>query len=930
MNRASLHVTRWIVAMITVTSMASTVARADDKSSKDVPPKGKDAAMQAAAAFYDGIRVEKLTNGLTVYLKPVKGAATVTTMVAYKVGSSDEMLDSTGLSHYLEHLMFKGTDKIKPGDIDRSTQRNAGQNNAYTTEDYTIYHFDFPADRWEVALEIEGDRMRNLRIDEKHEFEQEKGAVIQELKRNEDQPWDLEQKAILPLLFGKKAPYGHPVIGEADHVVAATAKIIKGHYDRWYYPNNASLIIVGGFDADKALVKVKKEFDSLPKGNLPDRNAIPDDKPKRPASFEMVSKFEVPRMLMGFTTCKVGDAEDPVLDVIQSVLTGGKTGRLYKRFVEGEEIANLVSAGNYSGRYPGWFAIQMELLPDQDRAKAEKELVEELDKLRKEPIKAEELNRAKQTLLTDLIFDRESVHGLADSIARGVSTNSLDYLKNQLPNLDKVSADDVQRVAKKFLDPEKRSVVWSVPPKGSGSGSGTGSGKGGSDRPSTLRRSGSRALDKEGSGGSDVSLKDTKRVVLDNGLVLLLYENHRLPLIVAQADVKHTRILEPEDKAGVASLVGSLLDEGSKQHSGEEIADMIESVGGTLSMSSDGGSVRALASHRSLALGLLLECLSQPKFDKEEFERQKTRLLSTVEESEHVPETKASMLFNELVYGKHPYGRPSNGRTKTIEKLTAKDCVDFHAKVFVPNNTLLAIAGDFDSKQVEAEVKKLTADWKKADITLPKLPAIDKPSEFTQKIVTMQDSVQLHFYMGHGGITRNNPDYFKLRVMDYVLGTGTGFTDRLSSRLRDREGLGYTVSANITNSAGEQPGTFACYIGTFPKNFDTVKKLFLEELNRIRDETPKDEEVKDVKSYLLGSLAFRMQTNSDIVSELLAVERLNLGFDYFDKYRKEIAAVTPADVQAVAKKYLDPKHMYLVAVGAIDKAGKPLIEETPK
>jgi zinc protease len=148
--------------------------------------------------------------------------------------------------------------------------------------------------------------------------------------------------------------------------------------------------------------------------------------------------------------------------------------------------------------------------------------------------------------------------------------------------------------------------------------------------------------------------------------------------------------------------------------------------------------------------------------------------------------------------------------------------------------------------------------------------------------------------------------------------------------LRDRQGLGYSVSANISDSAGEQPGTFACYIGTYPDKFEIVKKLFLEELNRIRDEKPSDEEVADVKTFLLGSLAFRMQTNAEIVNELLAVERLNLGFDYFDRYRKEIAAVTPADVQAVAKKYLDPKHMYLVAVGAIDKAGKPLGEEKPK
>src|SRR5262249_14418497 len=170
------------------------------------------AALKAAAALYEGVRTAVLPNGLRVYLKPVPQSPVVTTMVAYKVGSADEELTSTGLSHYLEPLMFKGTDKLMPGDIDRLTQRNGGRNNAYTDQDYTVFHFDFAADRWQAALEIEADRMRNLRIDAKHEFEQEKGAVISELEGDEDNPWDLEYKAIVPLLFGKTAPYGHPVI----------------------------------------------------------------------------------------------------------------------------------------------------------------------------------------------------------------------------------------------------------------------------------------------------------------------------------------------------------------------------------------------------------------------------------------------------------------------------------------------------------------------------------------------------------------------------------------------------------------------------------------------------------------------------------------------------------------------------------------------
>jgi zinc protease len=182
--------------------------------------------------------------------------------------------------------------------------------------------------------------------------------------------------------------------------------------------------------------------------------------------------------------------------------------------------------------------------------------------------------------------------------------------------------------------------------------------------------------------------------------------------------------------------------------------------------------------------------------------------------------------------------------------------------------------------------------------------------------------------MGHVGIRRDNPDYFKLLVMDYVLGTGPGFTDRLSARLRDREGLGYSVSANITGSAGEQPGTFACYIGTYPKTFAAAKKGFLEELHRIRNEKPPPEEVEDAKKYLLGHLPFQFTTTQRIADQLLTVERYHLGLDYYDKYRKAVAAVTPEDVQDVARRYLDPEHMVLVVVGAVDPEGKPL-EKAP-
>ena len=246
-------------------------------------------ALRTAAALYDGVRAADLDNGLRVYLKPIPDSTSVTTMLVYKVGSADEDKEWTGLSHYLEHLMFKGTATLKPGDVDRITFRAGGSNNAYTSNDLTAYHFTLPAGRWKEALKVEADRMRNLRVDKAHEFDKEKGAVINELSMNEDSPWDLEYKAILPLLFGKAHPYGHPIIGEEKHVKDATEKVILDHYNRWYQPNNAALVMVGGFDADEALAEVKRLFGGIPAAKLPSRKALPEKSAPLPARGEMAA-----------------------------------------------------------------------------------------------------------------------------------------------------------------------------------------------------------------------------------------------------------------------------------------------------------------------------------------------------------------------------------------------------------------------------------------------------------------------------------------------------------------------------------------------------------------------------------------------------------------------------------------------------------------
>ena len=894
--------------------------------------KTHDPIPHAIEALYGNVRTETLANGLRIYLKPVPGSPVVTTNVAYRVGSADEDLSHTGLAHYLEHLLFKGTDRLMPGDIDRLTQRHGGSNNAYTDHDLTVYHFDFAADRWDTALAIEADRMRNTRIDAKHEFELEKGAVIEELRMNEDEPWDLEYKAILPLLF-EDGPYGHPVIGEAAHVRAATAQVITDFYNRWYQPNNASIIIVGGFDPDLAMNKIRELFEPIPKAELPARREAKIVTRSEPVRKHVDSKFAQPRLLIGFNGVKLGEPDDFVLDVISQILSGGKTSRLYRKLIEELEIASDTSSRNQAGRYPGWMAIDVELLPEQSLAQAEAVVIAELERLAKEPVSDMELARARRQIAAGQIFYYEDIHELADALAFGAAAEQPDYYGKYLANIVKVNAADVQRVAAKILDPKKRVVVTSaaksvaLKPDGEvrrtvGVSSARNYPDGSQTRHRAWREKSPPTTAPQKIEAFD--LAHAQRHVLPNGLTLLLLENHRLPIFVAAAEVNHIRLLEPENKMGVAALTGRLLSEGAGKLTGEQIADQIEAVGGALSMHSTGGEIKVLSSDRDLGLRLFFDCLLKPTFDNDAFEREKTRLIADRDDDEHQASTLAMQRFRELTFGSHPFARPSEGTAASVSKLQREDCIAFHAATFVPSNTVITLVGDFDSSAILAQVKALTANWKSQAVEVPKPAAPMLPVKVDERIITMADSSQLQVLMGHVGVRRSNPDYYKLLVLDNVFGTGPGFTSRLSARLRDRQGLAYSVGGAIARSADLEPGVFLCSIGTEAKNFKLVREQIIEEIHKLRDEKPTAQEVEDAKAYLLGSMPFNMTTTHGASAMLLMMERHQLGPTYLDDYRKAITAVTPDDVQAMAKKYLHPDRLVIVAAGAVNSRGEVL------
>ncbi len=410
------------------------------------------------------------------------------------------------------------------------------------------------------------------------------------------------------------------------------------------------------------------------------------------------------------------------------------------------------------------------------------------------------------------------------------------------------------------------------------------------------------------------------KVVLDNGLTVLIHENHDLPIVSMMARIKTGSLYEPEEKAGLAYFVGRMLTKGTKTKSAEEIASQIEFVGGDLYAGGGGPSnyvaCEVLKKDLDLALELFSDVLINPSFDPQEMEKEKEFILSDIKSRKDDPEVVAQLEFKELIYEKHPYHRPISGHEETIKRITQKDLINFQQTYYVPNNTILAIAGDVDIQIIMRKIKEKFGAWPERSIKFPEFSSISRQQEIKKKTIFMERE-QVHIFLGHLGIKRTNPDYYALLVMDVIL--GGGMSARIPYNLRDIKGLAYTAYSDIIGSAGLEPGQFVAYMAVSPENKDKAIKGLLEEIKRIREEPVSNQELEDAKSYLMGSYYFGLQGNSALAGYLLFCEVLNLGFDYIERYPRYIDQITKEDVQRAAQKYLHPEAYSLVVVGPVGR-----------
>jgi zinc protease len=402
---------------------------------------------------------------------------------------------------------------------------------------------------------------------------------------------------------------------------------------------------------------------------------------------------------------------------------------------------------------------------------------------------------------------------------------------------------------------------------------------------------------------------------LGNGLTVMAVQNEGVQTfasaVVLSVDVRD----EIDADQGVTQMIGDCLDEGTVHRDAVELAKAVDEIGGSLSGNASGGGIMCPEKHSMDALRMMREMVFEPAFSEREVQRVRDETLQDIKVEEADPRQVASMRFHKEVYGNHPYSRPSRGDAEAVASHTSARLLAFHQKWYAPVSGIVAASGP---AEVEASLDVLEREFQDLSGTQPEHLRPEDPlmPEPGVDVHIAMEREQVHVFLGHPGIRRGHPDFYSLMVMDYILGTGPGFTSRIAKRLRDEMGLCYSVNAAITSSAGEEPGVFAAYIGTSPEHREKAIAGFCEEIDRIRGELVTAKELQDVQDYLTGSYIFGFERNTQLARYAVRAKRFGLGFDYIHRYPELIRAVTCEDVQRVAQKHLHPDRMVRVSAGA--------------
>ena len=617
-----------------------------------------------------------LDNGLKALVLPRRHAPVVVCDLYYPVGSVDEPPGKTGLAHFVEHMLFKGTERFPKGQIDRLAFVAAGQSNAETSEDATHYWFAFPSDRWELALAIEADRMRGATFDP-HEVEAERQVIAEERARDQESPFSRLDQAHLTTSYVRH-PYRNPILGWPDDLERIDLADLKSFYQRHYRPEGAVLVIVGDVDASQALDVSEARFASLGRGE-DRRPPTTFDEPRQAGrrDFRLVESESAPRGLFGWHTVPLGHPDGPALDVLSDLLTIGRRSRLWDALVERDKLATWVETGQEGARIAGQFLLQVEAVPDGDPDRIDRAIARTIGELAEDGPTDGELERSRNRLEAAWRWEQEDLAGLAAGLGQFALNGDWRAWQAEHRSAIAVTAEDIRRVASTYLAEGNLTVGWSLP------------------RPSRsvtvllpteartkeVRLPGPKISPRPiaievPAGPSKLGDYSPKKVTMPGGMRVLTETRPGTGVVALELFVNAG--LLRESKPGVAYLTGRMMEEGTKRRSADAMAEAIEDVGGTFDVGSTGASLRVRAEDLKMAVEWLADLALRPKFPADAFPWARRKVAAGLQSDRDDPAFRADLLFRGLVYGDHPYARDPRGNAREIARLTREDVVDHH------------------------------------------------------------------------------------------------------------------------------------------------------------------------------------------------------------------------------------------------------------
>ena len=882
----------------------------------------------AAASDIPKLEFEKYTlaNGLDVILRQDARLPVVAVDLWYHVGPSNEEKGRTGFAHLFEHMMFQCSKHV-PCDQHFQLLEAAGASDINGTTDYdrTNYFETLPSNQLELALWLESDRMGYLldKVDQVALANQQDVVRNERRQSVENQPYGMAEEAVVQSLYPAGHPYYGNVIGSHEDIQAAKLGDVQNFFKQYYAPNNASLAIVGDIDVAQTKALVEKYFGTLKRG--PAVPKITAETPKITAERRKVvpSRVELPRVYMAWITppfYKEGDAD---ADIAATLLGGGRSSRLYKKLVYEKQIAQDVSATQYSLVLGSTFQIQVTARPGHTVEEIEKALDEELNTLRSAPPDASEIERARNTIETNIVGGLESLGGfggVADKLnAYNHYLGTPDYLQQDVARYRAVTPASVQEFARTYLASNMRAVVHAVPgepaaqpnvptPPAPKPGEGAGAQASNADEPW-------RSTMPKGAAAKAIELPTPQSEKLANGLTLILNERRGLPLVGAAVVLKTGSDANPLDKPGLANFVAAMLDEGTTTRSAPQIADQVAQIGAVLttssSMDATAISGRSLTKNFGALLDLIADVTLRPSFPAEELDRQRAQRLGQLAQIRDNPSQVASQVTARVLYGdKHPYGYAEIGTEESVKAVTRNDLAAFWKQNFVANNAALVVAGDISMADLKALAEKSFGSWQQGT---PAQPALTAPTSIPPRVVIVDKpgSPQTQLRVATIGAARSSPDFRPLQVMN--IGLGGLFSSRINMNLREQHGYTYGASSQFTfrKSAGPfQVGSGVRTDVTGP----SVSEIF-KELRGMVDRPMDQAELQRSKDSLANSLAGAFETSADAVANFSNVFTYNLGLDYYTKYAQDVNRVTTEQALDVSKRYLVPGNMVVVAVG---------------